>query len=87
MCQTCYDRGYNDYPKWVGSTQHPDSYRNGWDKRKSETGGSSNYAPSTDFCQKCYDRGCYDAGKGTWAPPDTHGGHFESYKKGYSNGK
>ena len=36
------------------------------------------------YCQKCYDRGYYDARKGDWVPPK-ESDHFESYQEGWDD--
>ena len=84
MCNTCYRRGYNDYPKWVGS-EHHDSYKKGFEARQQEIGGSHGPVESVDFCPRCYSRGKHDGKKGVWAPPEQGGGHYQSYEKGYKN--
>jgi hypothetical protein len=49
MCQTCYDRGYKDYPNWVGSAPHPEYYQKGFNAHQAETGEAGHYAESVDF--------------------------------------
>jgi hypothetical protein len=84
MCNECFQRGYNDFPKWVGSEEHPDSYRNGFETRQKEEGYNAVRVDDREFCQKCYDRGVYDAQRDVYSPPTTDSsGHRESYDKGY----
>lgn len=84
MCETCYDRGYNDYPHNLGSAKHPKEYEKGYTQRQSEVNESPCYLYETDFCDKCYSRGKYDYQQNCWSPPtNSAAGHFESYEKGY----
>jgi hypothetical protein len=88
MCQTCYDRGYKDYPNWVGSAPHPEYYQKGFNAHQAETGEAGHYAESVDFCETCYDRGYEDGVKDYWSPPTTpKSGHKESYKEGFNSVK
>lgn len=84
MCQTCYERGYKDFPHFVGSVEHADDYKRGFEDRQKETHEDAEELYETDFCKKCFDRGIYDSVAGVWTPP-TKGvrGHFDSYSEGY----
>jgi len=85
MCQTCFERGYNDYPKWVGSAPHPGDYKKGFDTHQAEVGEAGHYAEAVDFCETCYNRGYADGLRDYWAPPTTPKyGHKESYEKGFN---
>jgi hypothetical protein len=85
MCQKCYKRGYDDFPGWVGSAVHPDSYEEGFADRGKELNQDPGELTPRDFCQKCYDRGKNDFYHNIWTPPETDvRGHYSSYKDGYN---
>jgi type III secretory pathway component EscS len=88
MCETCYERGYDDFPKWVGSVPHVNDYNLGFQARQREEGYDAECVDERDFCQKCFDRGYEDAQSEYWAPPSTRvRGHRESYEIGYNKDK
>ena len=88
MCDTCYQRGYEDFPKWVGSVPHQDDYERGFQARQKEEGYDAECVDERDFCQKCFDRGYEDAQSEYWSPPSTQvRGHRESYEIGYYKDK
>ena len=84
MCQTCYNRGYNDYPEYLSfELEHKVDYIDGYKQKQYELLGPDE-AQEVDFCQKCHDNGTNNAKIGIWAPPYTQvKGHMESYEKGY----
>ena len=85
MCDTCYNRGYNDFPVRLGSAEHPRDYERGYLDRQKETGEDSHILDATGYCDTCYNRGIEDAGTGIYAGPTTNvRGHKESYSKGYN---
>jgi hypothetical protein len=85
MCQTCYDRGYQDYPFFVGSSEHQEDYNKGFNDKKNESDGDPEELYETDFCHKCYDRGLHDFANDIETPPTKDvRGHYESYMAGYN---
>ncbi|MBK8329468.1 MAG: hypothetical protein IPL09_08350 [Bacteroidetes bacterium] len=84
MCQTCFNRGYDDYPKFIGSAEHLEDYQKGFNKRQQEDGGSAECIYETDFCDKCFQRGKSDYQANIYTPPTTKRGHKESYDEGYN---
>ena len=86
MCNTCYDRGYNDYPEYHGSTiEHKIEYIDGYKKKQYEI-LESDQEEDVTFCKKCFENGVRNSRVGIWAPPLTEkSGHFDSYEKGYYN--
>lgn len=88
MCQTCYDRGYHDFPNYVGSAEHPRDYDEGYGKKASELGIDPEELRETDHCEKCFQRGKYDNANDIWSPPTNSArGHYDSYSEGYNYGK
>lgn len=84
MCQTCYDRGYNDAPNFVGSAEHQVDYRRGFNDGLKDKDTAPGELRETSFCQKCFDRGKYDFSADVWSPPTNSAkGHYESYEEGY----
>ena len=85
MCQACFDKGFNDYPRFeTGGVAHIEDYKRGYKTRQNETYDAGELE-HTFFCELCYKRGLNNSKIGLWAPPvSTKRGHYESYEKGYN---
>ena len=85
MCQTCYNKGYTDYPNYDSKVDHIEEYKKGYRTKQNESLGAEELQ-HTFFCEKCYARGLSNSSNGLWAPPmSTKRGHYESYEKGYNH--
>ena len=84
MCQTCRNKGYNDYPEYLtAAIAHKVDYIDGYKQKQYELLGASE-EENTNFCNVCYQNGIKNSKIGIWAPPfTTKLGHYSSYEKGY----
>lgn len=86
MCQTCYNKGFNDYPKFQCNVEHIEDYKRGYKAKHIETPIAEGEMNHVHFCEYCYNRGLEDIKNRIWLPPlSTKRGHYESYERGYSN--
>ncbi len=86
MCQTCYNKGFKDYPNYQCNVEHIEDYKRGFKAKHTETPLDEGELNHVHFCEKCYQRGLEDIKNRIWLPPlSTKRGHYESYERGYSN--